>query len=48
MTLVDLDEDGRIDIVAGINRSWDGIEIEAGRSLEVWFNDGPQQPEPIR
>lgn len=46
MTLVDLDEDGRIDIVAGINRAWDGVEIEQGRSLEVWFNLGLQQPEP--
>jgi hypothetical protein len=47
MTLVDLDEDGRIDIVAGINRAWDVVQVEQGRSLEVWFNRGPQDPELI-
>jgi hypothetical protein len=44
MTLVDLDADGRLDIVAAINRAWDIEEVESGPSLEVWFNEGPRAP----
>ena len=40
LTLVDLDDDGRIDIVAGVNRAWDVTAVEDGPSLEVWLNRG--------
>ena len=40
MTLVDLDADGRIDIVAASNRAWDQESVESGPSLEAWFNLG--------
>jgi hypothetical protein len=42
LTLVDLDADGRLDIVAAINRAWDIKGVESGPSLEVWFNEGPR------
>jgi hypothetical protein len=42
LTVVDLDEDGRLDVVAAINRAWDVTAVEAGPSLEVWFNLGPR------
>jgi hypothetical protein len=42
VTLIDLDEDGRLDIVAPINRAWDVAPVETGPSLEVWFNRGPR------
>ncbi len=38
ITLIDLDDDGRLDVVAGVNRAWDVTPVEAGPSLEVWFN----------
>ena len=41
MTVIDLNEDGLPDIVAGINRAWDLKDREYGPSLEVWFNQGP-------
>jgi hypothetical protein len=41
LTVVDLDEDGRLDVVAAINRAWDVTAVEEGPSLEVWFNEGP-------
>ncbi len=41
VTLVDLDEDGRLDVVAAINRAWDVTAVETGPSLEAWFNRGP-------
>jgi hypothetical protein len=40
LTVVDLDEDGRLDVVAAINRAWDATAVETGPSLEVWFNQG--------
>jgi hypothetical protein len=40
VTLFDLDEDGRLDIVAAVNRAWDATPLETGPSLEVWFNRG--------
>ncbi|MBW2287231.1 MAG: VCBS repeat-containing protein [Deltaproteobacteria bacterium] len=40
VTLFDLDEDGRLDIVAAVNRAWDAAPVETGPSLEVWFNRG--------
>jgi hypothetical protein len=52
LTLVDLDEDGRLDIVAAVNRAWDATPVEDGPSLEVWFNRGkatgigPPRPSP--
>ena len=42
LTVVDLDEDGRLDVVAAINRAWDVTALEEGPSLEVWFNQGPR------
>ncbi len=42
VTLFDLDEDGRLDIVAAVNRAWDAAPTETGPSLEVWFNRGPR------
>jgi len=38
--LADLDGDGRLDVVVGVNRAWDITEVETGPSLEVWFNRG--------
>ena len=40
MTLIDLNGDGRLDVVAGINHAWDQSEIRRGPALEVWFNMG--------
>jgi len=40
VTLFDLDEDGRLDIVAAVNRAWDADPVENEPSLEVWFNRG--------
>jgi hypothetical protein len=42
VTLIDLDEDGRLDVVAAVNRAWDADPVESGPSLEVWFNRGPR------
>ena len=42
VALIDFDEDGRLDIVAAINRAWDVTAVETGPSLEVWFNRGPR------
>jgi hypothetical protein len=41
VTLFDLDVDGRLDIVAAVNRAWDAAPAKVGPSLEVWFNRGP-------
>jgi len=38
--LTDLDADGRLDVVVGVNRAWDVTTVETGPSLEVWFNRG--------
>ena len=40
VTLLDLDEDGRLDIVAAVNQAWDITPVTVGPSLEVWFNRG--------
>jgi len=40
IALFDFDEDGRLDIVAAVNRAWDADPVETGPSLEVWFNRG--------
>jgi hypothetical protein len=42
LTLFDLDEDGRLDIIVAVNRAWDAAPIDTGPSLEVWFNRGPR------
>jgi hypothetical protein len=42
VTLFDLDDDGRLDIVAAVNRAWDAAPAVIGPSLEVWFNRGPR------
>jgi hypothetical protein len=42
VTLFDLDRDGRLDIVAAVNRAWDAAPTQTGPSLEVWFNRGPR------
>jgi hypothetical protein len=42
VTLFDLDEDGRLDVVAAVNRAWDAAPVDTGPSLEVWFNRGPR------
>jgi len=42
LTLMDLDEDGDLDIVGAVNRAWDIVPAETGPSLEVWFNQGPR------
>lgn len=42
VTLFDLDQDGRLDIVAAVNRAWDATPAKTGPSLEVWFNRGPR------
>jgi hypothetical protein len=41
LTLADVDGDGRLDIVAALNRAWDSEKVERGPSLEVWINQGP-------
>ena len=40
VTVVDLDDDGRLDVVVAVNRAWDVTPAETGPSLEVWFNRG--------
>jgi hypothetical protein len=40
MALVDLNGDGRLDVVTGVNRAWDGSEKKRGPALEAWFNLG--------
>jgi hypothetical protein len=42
MTLVDINRDGRLDIVAAINRAWDFETKEHGPALEAWTNEGPR------
>jgi len=42
VTLFDLDDDGRLDVVAAVNRAWDAAPAVIGPSLEVWFNRGPR------
>ncbi len=38
VSVVDIDRDGRPDIVAAINNAWEIAEQEGGSALEVWFN----------
>ncbi len=40
LTVIDLDDDGRPDIVAPINNAWEVEEREGGSEMEVWFNLG--------
>ena len=40
LAIVDFDGDGRLDVVAAINRAWDVRGVEIGPSLEIWFNEG--------
>ncbi len=42
LALIDLDEDGRLDVVAAVNRAWDETAVQTGPSLEIWFNRGPR------
>ncbi len=44
MTVVDLNGDGRLDVVAGINTAWDVNARQEGPSLAMWFNEGPREP----
>ena len=43
--VVDLDGDGRLDVVAAINRAWDVTAVEEGPALEIWLNEGPESGE---
>ena len=45
MTVVDLNEDGRLDIVAGINTAWDLKARQDGPALAIWLNEGPREPD---
>jgi hypothetical protein len=38
--VVDLDGDGRLDVVGAVNTAWDVKVLESGASLEVFFNVG--------
>ena len=40
MDYLDLDSDGRPDIVAPVNNAWEVKEREGGAEMEVWFNLG--------
>jgi len=40
LTVLDLDSDGRPDIVAPVNNAWEVKEREGGAEMEVWFNLG--------
>ena len=42
VTLMDVDQDGRLDIVAAVNQAWDITPVTVGPSLEVWFNRGAE------
>ena len=42
VAVIDLNQDGRLDIVAAINRSWDVETEDSGPSMEVFFNEGPR------
>ncbi len=42
LAIVDFDEDGRPDIVAGNNSAWDETAVEDGPALEIWLNRGPR------
>jgi hypothetical protein len=44
MTVVDLNDDGRLDVVAGINTAWDVNAREEGPALAMGFNEGPREP----
>jgi hypothetical protein len=41
MTIVDLNLDGRPDLVTATNFAWDVETRETGPSLEAWLNQGP-------
>jgi hypothetical protein len=40
LTVLDLDSDGRPDIIAPVNNAWEVKEREGGAEMEVWFNLG--------
>jgi hypothetical protein len=42
LTVLDLDSDGRPDIIAPVNHAWEIEEQEGGSEIEVWFNRGVQ------
>lgn len=44
MTVIDVNRDGRPDIVAAVNFSWDDEQPAAAPALEVWINRKPQRP----
>jgi hypothetical protein len=41
VTVIDLNQDGRLDIVAPINFAWERREHKGEAAMEVWFNLGP-------
>lgn len=43
MTVFDLNQDGRMDLVAGINQPWKSWPAPPRASLETWINLGPQE-----
>jgi len=38
LTVLDLDSDGRPDVVAPVNHAWEIEEQEGGAEIEIWFN----------
>jgi hypothetical protein len=40
LTVLDLDSDGRPDIIAPVNNAWEVEEREGGPAMEVWLNLG--------
>ncbi len=38
LTVLDLDSDGRPDIIAPVNNAWEVKEQQGGSEMEVWFN----------
>ena len=38
LTVLDLDSDGRPDIIAPVNHAWEVKEQEGGSAMEVWYN----------
>jgi hypothetical protein len=46
MAILDLNNDGRLDIVAGVNQIWDQRRHQTRASLEAWLNLGPSPDAP--
>ncbi len=38
--MIDLDDNGRPDIVAPVNYAWERLERKGEPAMEVWFNLG--------